>query len=169
MRLGELLALRETDVDLAAGLLHIRHSLSRAGKEPVFGRPKTDRGLRTVLLPEAVKAIRLAILWKKKKKLRTGQKFRDSGLVFCGPRGRPINSSNLRNRDHLPRLERLKLPRIRPHDLRHSHVTQLIAAGVDARTVADRLGHSSPSFTLTRYSHAVAQAQSQAAAVANIS
>lgn len=70
-----------------------------------------------------------------------------------------------RNRDHLPRLERLRLPRVRLHDLRHAHATFLIAAGVDHRTVADRLGHASPSFTLATY--AAAAAQQRATAVAN--
>jgi integrase len=95
----------------------------------------------------------------------------DEGLDANGPelprRGRPINPSNLQNRDHLPRLARLGLPRIRPHDLRHAHATDLVAAGVDIRTVADRLGHSSPSFTLKRYAHAASRAQEFAASVAN--
>lgn len=73
-------------------------------------------GQMEMMYSEAVSVIRAAILWKKKRKLRMGPKFRDVGLVFCGPRGRPINPSNLRNRDHLPHLERLKLPRIRPHE-----------------------------------------------------
>jgi integrase len=87
--------------------------------------------------------------------------------VFCGPRDRPLNPSNFRNRDHLPRLERLHLPRIRLHDLRHAHATYLVAAGVDHCTVADRLGHASPSFTLATYARAVAAAQERAAMTAN--
>jgi integrase len=71
------------------------------------------------------------------------------------------------NRDHTPRLERLGLPRTRIHDLRHFHGTALVASGVDARTVADRLGHSSVSFMLQTYAHAVATAQEHAASVAN--
>jgi integrase len=126
-RLGELLGAREADLDLETGLLHIYRSLSRAGAKPTFGRPKTDHGLRTIRLPDqAIAAIRAALIWKKEQRLRLGPKFRDAGLIFCGRRGRPINPSNLRNRDHLPRLTRLGLPRIRPHDLRHAHATYLI-------------------------------------------
>ena len=51
--------------------------------------------------------------------------------------------------------------------MRHFHASVLVANGVDARTVADRLGHASIPFTLQTYSHAVAAAQERAAAVAN--
>ena len=80
---------------------------------------------------------------------------------------RPINPSNLRYRIPLPRLTRLGFPHTRPHDLRHLHATHLLASGIDPRTVADRLGHASPSFTLATYAHAASRAQERAAVVAN--
>jgi integrase len=167
-RLGEALAVGEKDVDLEHSLLHIRRTLVHAGLEPVFGPPKSERGRRAVLLPgEATAAIRAVLTWKKTQRLGLGPRFQDSGLLLCGPTGRPLNPSNIRNRDHLPRLARIGLPRIRLHDLRHAHATYLVAAGVDHRTVADRLGHASPSFTLVTYAHAASAAQQQAAAVAN--
>ena len=168
LRLGELLGLPEDALDLHSGQISVQQQLVRAGRRPVYGRPKTVRGRRIVLLPPvAVEAIRAALVWKKERRLRLGPKFRDAGLLFCGPRGRPLNPANLWNRDHSPRLERLGLPRTRIHDMRHFHATALVARGVDARTVADRLGHSSVSFMLSTYAHAVARAQEQAAAVAN--
>ena len=131
-RLGEALAVGEDDIDLAHGLLHVRRTLLRAGRELVFGPPKTERARRSVLLPdEAVSAIRAALVWKKERRLRLGSRFRDAGLLFCGRTGRPLNPSNIRNRDQLPRLERLHLPHVRLHDLRHAHATYLVAAGVD--------------------------------------
>ena len=105
--------------------------------------------------------------WRKGQRLRLGQRYRDSGLLFVGEYGRPLDPSNIRNRDHLPRLIRLGLPRFRLHDLRHFHATQLVAASVDYRTVGDRMGHRSPSFTISTYAHAAARAQERAAAVAN--
>ena len=146
----------------------IHQQLVRAGRLPVFGQPKTARGKRTILLPPvAADAIRTALRWKKERRLRLGPAYRESGLVFCGPRGRPLNCSNIRIRDHLPRLKRLELPFFRIHDLRHFSASTLVAASVDHRTVADRLGHASPAFTLATYAHAVAAAQERAAAVAN--
>ena len=68
--------------------------------------------------------------------------------------------------DVCKRLDANPLSPLAPH-MRHFHATALVAGGVDARTVADRLGHSSVSFMLSTYAHAVARAQEQAAAVAN--
>lgn len=56
------------------------------------------------------------------------------------------------------------LHHIRFHDLRHMHVSLLNKAGVDARTIADRIGHTDPAFTLKRYAH-VFEDQRKAAAV----
>jgi integrase len=55
--------------------------------------------------------------------------------------------------------------RRRFHDLRHAHASYLVRAGVDVRTVAGRLGHSTPSLTLNVYGHEVPGAQEHAALV----
>jgi integrase len=81
--------------------------------------------------------------------------------------GRTYRNAGLRNRDHLPRLERLCPPRTRPYDLRHFHATFLVAEGIDYRMVGDRLGHKSASFTLSRYVHASARGQQPAADAAS--
>ena len=167
-RIGELIGLPEDAVDLQTRMLRVGRTLVSGGRDLVHGRTKTESGCRTILLPDlAVEAIRRAVRWKKEQKLRLGSKYRDSGLTFVGEWGRPFNPSNIRTRDHLPRIARLRLPRFRLHDLRHFHATQLVAAGIDYRTVGDRMGHKSPSFTISTYAHAAAQAQARAAAVAN--
>lgn len=56
------------------------------------------------------------------------------------------------------------LPHIRFHDLRHMHVSLLNKAGVDARTIAERIGHTDPAFILKRYAH-VFEDQRKAAAI----
>ena len=55
------------------------------------------------------------------------------------------------------------LPRIRFHDLRHSHVAHLIAAKEQPLVVANRLGHASAAFTMDRYGHLFDEAGSKAA------
>lgn len=52
LRIGELTGILETDVDLRGRVLHVRQTLVRAGATPVFGRPKTTSGTRTVVLPD---------------------------------------------------------------------------------------------------------------------
>ena len=58
------------------------------------------------------------------------------------------------------------VPRIRLHDLRHTHASHLLAAGVNPRVVSERLGHSSVSFTLDTYGHVMPGQQAEAAEAA---
>jgi len=59
-------------------------------------------------------------------------------------------------------VDRLGLPRMRIHDLRHFNATYQISQGVDIATVSARLGHSSKSFTLATYGHAMTSGQNEA-------
>ena len=134
--------------------------------EPVPGRSRRNGATRGApILPLAL--LRAGLLWKHERRLKLGPKYHDAGLLFVGDRGRPLNPSNLRNRDHFDRLARLKLPRFRLHDLRHLQATFLNAQRIDARHIADRLGHSRASFTQDRYVHADPAAQERVAAIAN--
>jgi len=56
------------------------------------------------------------------------------------------------------------IPRVRFHDLRHSHAIALLLAGVHSKVAQERLGHSSISITLDLYSHVTASMQEDAAA-----
>lgn len=55
------------------------------------------------------------------------------------------------------------LPYIRLHDLRHTHATLLLKAGVPIKVVSERLGHSTPGFTMATYQHVLPGMQSEAA------
>jgi integrase len=57
------------------------------------------------------------------------------------------------------------LPEVRFHDLRHTCATLLLAAGVDVKTVAERLGHANIQITLTTYAHVLPSMRQRAAAV----
>jgi integrase len=57
------------------------------------------------------------------------------------------------------------LPRIRFHDLRHTHATLLLKAGVPPKVVSERLGHASPGFTLNVYQHVLPGMQAAAAEI----
>jgi integrase len=58
----------------------------------------------------------------------------------------------------------VKLPRLRLHDLRHSHATLGLAAGIPAKVMSERLGHSKVGITLDLYSHVMPGMQEEAAA-----
>ena len=75
----------------------------------------------------------------------------------------PLNPRNFDKVWH--RLqEEAGVSKIRFHDLRHMHVSLLNKAGVNTRTIADRIGHTDPAFTLRRYAH-VFEEQREAAAI----
>ncbi len=57
------------------------------------------------------------------------------------------------------------MPRIRLHDVRHTHATLLLAAGVNPKVVSERLGHSSVAFTLDTYAHVMPGMQPEAAEI----
>ena len=61
-------------------------------------------------------------------------------------------------------MEKAQVRRIRFYDLRHMYVSLLNKAGMDARTIADRIGHIDPAFTIRRYAH-VFEEQRRAAAI----
>ena len=57
------------------------------------------------------------------------------------------------------------LPTIRLHDLRHTHATLALQAGVHPKVVSERLGHATVSITMDTYSHAIPAMQEEAAAL----
>jgi integrase len=61
-------------------------------------------------------------------------------------------------------LEKAGVPDIRFHDLRHSCASLLLQAGIDVKTISERLGHSNVAITLSTYIHTSADAQKKAAA-----
>jgi len=76
--------------DLEHGKLTVDQTLKRSGPQVAFGKPKTPQSRRTITLPaEVVDGLRQIRRWRIEQKLRLGPKFRDYGLVFCLPNGKP--------------------------------------------------------------------------------
>lgn len=57
------------------------------------------------------------------------------------------------------------LPRIRLHDLRHTHATIARRAGVPVKVISERLGHEDPAFTMKQYAHVIPGMQAEVAAL----
>lgn len=153
LREGEILALRWQDVDWSARAVTITQTLKRSRTGYVIGPPKTAASQRTVALDtQVMHALREHRRAQVQTRLRVGADYHDHDLVVATALGTPLLPSNLR-RVFARLCQAAGVPRIRFHDLRHTHASWLVAQGVDIRTVADRLGHAAVSFTLQTYVH----------------
>jgi len=92
-----------------------------------------------------------------------GRRPEDNGIVFAALEGGPTRP-DLFSQIFDRHVARSTLPRIRLHDLRHTHASILLEAGVPVKVVSERLGHSSPAFTMTVYQHVLPGMQADAAA-----
>jgi integrase len=164
MRRGELLGLQWPDFDPGRARVAVRRSLVTVGHEVVVSEPKTANGRRSVALdPATVAGIKA---WRKRQmaeRLAWGPAWTDSSLVFTRENGRPLHPREV-TRAFTCHVLAAGVPVIRLHDLRHTHATLALAAGVHPKIVQERLGHSSIAITLDTYSHAVPALEEQAAA-----
>ena len=125
--------------------------------------PKTERGRRTIALPDPVTTVlRAHRVRQLEERLQAGNAWQESDFVFTSPVGTPLSRSTVSH--HFPRLvQRAGLPHQRFHDLRHCTATYLLAEGVAARLVMEIPGHSQISLTLNTYSHVIPSLQRDAA------
>jgi integrase len=154
MRQGELLGLKWEDVDLEAGTLQVRRTLSTAtGGGVSFGAPKTAKSRRNIRVPKlALAALRRHRKAQLEERMKLCGLWQDYGLVFTTGVGTPISRADLITRSFKPLLKKANLPDIRFHDLRHTCATLLLAKGVHAKLVQELLGHSTIAVTLERLS-----------------
>jgi integrase len=164
MRRGELLGLRWQDVDLDAARVSVTRSLVSVRNQLTFSEPKTRRGWRSIALDTGTVAeLRVHRVRQAQERLAlgVGSQARDA-LVFTDPLGEPVKPDSF-SQFFERRVKQLELPRIRLHDVRHTHATLALEAGVHPKVVSERLGHASTAFTLDTYSHAVPAMEEQAA------
>jgi integrase len=154
LRQGELLGIHREDIDLERGIIHVRHQVSAIrGQGLTITEPKTEKARRPVTIPESA----LEVLKQHLQIIDEGP-----GLIFTTSTGRPISPRNILRHFKLV-INEIGLPDIRFHDLRHTHATLLLAAGVHPKVVQERLGHSQISLTLDTYSHVIPSLQTEAA------
>lgn len=152
LRRGEALGLRWSDIDLERSELAVRRTVLSVSGKIISGTPKTAKGRRTVALDDhsvtVLKAMR-------------STDPRPDGLAF-GHNGAPLDPVAV-SKTFARLVKRSGLPSIRLHDLRHTHATLALRAGVHPKIVSERLGHATISLTLDVYSHAIPHMQVGAA------
>jgi integrase len=160
MREGELFGLRWMDLHLDANRLTVNHSLAHTkrkkgeeGERVVLKGPKTANSRRTIELPAiAVTALREHQRRQEEQRSTAGDDWREEGYVFTSRFGAPLDCGNALHRFQAL-CKKHNLPKIRFYDLRHTHASLLIAEGVHAKKIAERLGHSSIKLTMDTYGH----------------
>ena len=154
MRRGELLALDWSDIDLDRGVVRIERSVEETRAGLRIKPPKTKRGRRNIgIAADAVTMLREHRKRQIELRLRLGQGGQPT-LVFSTPEGYLLSPDNL-TRDWIRMCKARKLPRYRFHALRHTHVSLLIASGMDILKISRRLGHDKPTTTLNVYGHLI--------------
>jgi integrase len=163
MRRGEALGLRWSDVDLNAGRIAIKRTLSVVDKDLVWSSPKTARSRRTVSLdPETVATLKLHRARQLEERVAAGAAWKDEDLVFCNQLGGPLHPDRF-TRAFVSAGRRAGVKQIRLHDLRHTWATLALQAGVHPKVVSERLGHATTGITLDIYSHVQPELDASAA------
>jgi integrase len=164
MRRGEILALRWHNVDLDRGSLCVVESLEQTKAGLRAKAPKSEKA-RAITLPRfAIDELRRPKREQAEELLKLGVRQASGTLLCSRADGEPMQPRSLTH-EFTRLVGRLgDIPRVRFHDLRHSHATQLLAAGVHPKIAQERLGHSTICVTLDLYSHVTETMQEDAAA-----
>jgi integrase len=169
MRLGEVLALRWSRVDLDKNIIQVREALENTKAHGIrFKLPKSKAGRRDITLPDIlVNVLRDYRKAQLELRLKLGAgKLPDDALLFADIDGNPP-SRNAFSAAWSHVAAHAGMPEVTFHALRHSHASQLIDAGVDIVTISKRLGHTKPDITLRIYAHLFRKDDGKAAAAIN--
>ncbi len=163
VRRSELLGLRWDDIDLRAGTMSVNRGLVAVAYEIRESRGKTRNSRRRIDLdPTTVSVLDGWGQWQRAERAAVGTE--ETGWVFTDAYGGPVHPHSI-SQTFERIATRAAVPLIRFHDVRHTHATLLIKAGVPVKVVSERLGHATPAFTIDTYQHVLPGMQADAARV----
>jgi integrase len=145
LRFGELAELRRNDVDVKAGVLHIRRAVTWVEGHAIIGTPKSEAGVRDVAVPPHLVPVI-------KTHLKEHAQWGQDGLLFPSPRGNNLTSATLYE-SWWPARDAAGRSDLRFHDLRHTGAVLAASTGATLAELMARLGHSTPAAALV-YQHA---------------
>lgn len=139
IRSGELLALTLKDFDFEKKTLFINKTYSRVKKKDIITAPKTPNSIRKILISKNL--------------IELVKEYKDK-LHYYEPHQRLFQHTKYYLKHEMDRgCKKLGIPKIRIHDLRHSHASFLINKNFPIIVISKRLGHKSPQVTLNTYAH----------------
>ena len=147
LRIGEVCALKWSDVDLEERIIHIRATVSRVGRTDgtkgtmlTLGSPKTNASIRDIPIS--------SVLFNVLKELHntSASPFVISETdTFMSPRTYEYRYHRI--------LKQCDIPKINYHALRHTFATRCIESKMDVKTLSEILGHGKASVTMDIYVH----------------
>lgn len=162
MRQGEIAALKWSNVNFSDGFISVTHNFQRVGNQYELTKPKTEKSRRSIAMMDVtIKELKNLRIKQIEIKMGLGIKFTDDDFICSWDNGTPFRphyiSDIFRNA-----VSNLMYPKIRFHDLRHTHATMLLSKDVNPKIVSERLGHSTINITLDTYSHVLPNMQKEA-------
>lgn len=163
MRQSEILGTSWKDTDLKTKTISVRTAYTLDEEGYTLDDTKSDGSVRPIALFEDTVRLLTSEKEIRAKVIANNEFYKDSGLVVQTSVGTPVGPRLLMR--HFYRIlnqirkEHPTFPKIRFHDLRHTHATLLLKAGVHPKIVQERLGHSSINITLDTYSHVLPNLQ----------
>lgn len=153
LRVGELIALQDDDVDLTGKVIHITKTYDYI--HGLVTTPKTDDSVRDIhIQPELDSVLKKCRLWRREVFLERGL---SSSLLLPDMHTGSYMSYGAYRKFIRETTERELHHRISPHKLRHTHASLLAAAGMTPEQIARRLGHSKSDVTKDIYIHVTEQ------------
>lgn len=166
MRRSEVVGLRWSDVQLDRHRLTVNPAATVVDGDESVDVPKTRRSRRVIDLDGDTTALLQRHRSRQRELfLRLGVTASANDRVFTNEGGDPIRPDSVGQA--VGRLVKAAgVPAIRLHDLRHTHASHSLMAGINLKVVSERLGHAMASFTLDTYAHVMPGQQAEAAAPA---
>ena len=164
LRRSEVLALKWDNVDLENSRLFVVAGLHFiTGQGLVLLPTKTARSRRPVTFtPEVADVLRAIRGAQLVSQVELGSAWQGTRFVFTKPNGTPMDPAKVTNA-FTAVIKEAGLSGVRLHDLRHTHASLMLLAGVHPKVVSERLGHANISITLDTYSHVLPGLQEDAA------
>ena len=166
VRRGELIGLEWSDVDFKNETININKSTQYLPENGIFDKDtKTECSNRIVPIPNYITKTLLEYKeWYDEQKDILGDKWINSNKLFIQDDGKPMYPDTI-GKWFKPYIEKLGLPIIKFHGIRHTNATLMIANNVDIATVSARLGHASINTTIKYYVHPLEKNMKKAAYV----